>query len=90
MSTNENWGQCPACNAPVMIDPKSGKKEACGQCTSKKSSTAGWLGIWFILLVVLGGVTALYFSIRTLLFVEEQTVDAVVMAADYADIALLV
>ena len=71
MSTNENWDQCPVCAAPVMINPQSGQLEDCGECTSKNSSTAGWLGIWFIFLLVLGGAAVLYFSIRTIFPTEE-------------------
>ena len=71
MSTNENWDQCPVCAAPVMINPQSGQSEECGECTSKKSSTAGWLGLWFICLLLLGAAAVLYFSIRTLLPIEE-------------------
>jgi len=71
MATNENWDSCPLCGAPVMIDPETGKREACGQCASRKSATSGWLGLWFIILFFLGSAAILYFSIRMLFPTEE-------------------
>ena len=49
-----------------MVDPQTALREECGQCASRKSSTAGWLGVWFIVLFLLGTVAILYFSIRML------------------------
>ena len=66
MATNDNWGSCPACGGPVMLDPVTGIREACSQCVSKKSKVSGWLGIWFVILFFLGTGAILYFSIRTL------------------------
>ena len=52
-NTNDNWDKCPACGAPVMVDPQTSEREDCGQCASRQSSTPGWLGFWFILLLIL-------------------------------------
>jgi uncharacterized protein (DUF983 family) len=55
-ATNDNWGTCPKCGQPVLIDPKSGVAEACATCLSNASPTGRTLGIIWIVagLVAIG------------------------------------
>ena len=46
---NDNWGTCPKCGQPVMIDPKTGVAEPCATCLSSASPTGRTLGTLWIL-----------------------------------------
>jgi hypothetical protein len=60
---NENWGQCPKCGSPVLLDPVTGQPEACSNCTAKKSSVWLYLGGLAVTAGVLGIVYLVYFCI---------------------------
>lgn len=45
---NENWGKCPNCGTPVLINPETSEAEACSNCASAASKGGlygGTLGI---------------------------------------------
>jgi uncharacterized protein (DUF983 family) len=63
---NENWDKCPKCGSPVLLNPETGMAENCSNCESQASATGGWIGLWFITLLVLGVVALVYFSIQIL------------------------
>ncbi len=50
-SINENWGKCPRCGSPLLVDPQTEKAEPCANCASQKSA-GGLLGGTFA--IVLG------------------------------------
>lgn len=64
---NDNWGQCPKCGEPVLIDPDTGKAEPCAACASLSSKQVGIMGIVLLVMgiVAVGGLV--YFCIRILL-----------------------
>jgi uncharacterized protein (DUF983 family) len=66
-SDNPNWGKCPKCGAPVMIDPETGKLQACARCASAASPYSGALGIVFLLVGVAAIVGLVYLCIEILL-----------------------
>ena len=41
---NENWGQCPKCGSPVLIDANTGRTEQCGTCAALASRTGLYVG----------------------------------------------
>lgn len=46
---NENWGTCPKCGAPVLLDPATGAAEPCAACVSHASPTGRTLGtVWLL------------------------------------------
>ena len=63
-SGNENWGTCPKCGSPVLIDPKTGRAEPCGNCASLSSRSGLYAGVYWIVagLVVVGLIV--YFCLR--------------------------
>ena len=65
-SGNENWGTCPKCGSPVLIDPKTGWAGACSNCASLASRTGLYAGVYWIIagLVVVG--LTVYFCLRLL------------------------
>ncbi len=64
---NDNWGTCPKCGEPVMIDPKSGKAQPCATCASSASKMNVAMGIFLLAagIAVIAGLV--YFCIRILL-----------------------
>jgi hypothetical protein len=64
---NENWGVCPECGAPVLINPKTSTAEPCSICASRASRWGLFLGSYGILLAVVVVALILYVSIRMLL-----------------------
>jgi hypothetical protein len=66
-SDNPNWGKCPKCGAPVMIDPETGKPQPCAQCASAASPYSGTLGIVFLLFGLAAIVGLVYLCIEILL-----------------------
>jgi len=53
-SENENWGTCPKCGTPVLIDPATGTAEPCAACASHASPTGRALGVtWIVAGIVL-------------------------------------
>jgi len=51
---NDNWGTCPKCGQPVLIDPATGVAEPCAACVSHASPTGRALGTtWIIAGIVL-------------------------------------
>ena len=65
---NENWGKCPQCGQPVLIDPKSGKAEACSNCASLRSQTAGMWGVASLIAGVAAVVVLVYFCIAIMYY----------------------
>ncbi len=63
---NENWGKCPKCGSPVMIDPETGDAEVCSRCESLASSTVGWLGGYFFVFVVAAIIVLVCYCIHLL------------------------
>jgi uncharacterized protein (DUF983 family) len=64
---NENWGKCPKCGSPVLINPDTSEAEACSNCASAASKGGiygGTLGIVIDLAVV---ALVVYLCIRLLL-----------------------
>jgi len=53
---NENWGKCPKCGSPVLIDPGTGRAETCSNCASLASKAGLYAGVHWIVawLVVVG------------------------------------
>jgi uncharacterized protein (DUF983 family) len=66
-ATNENWGGCPKCGQPVLIDPATGVAEPCAACASHASKGGRALGIFWLVLCLAAIVALVYFCIRTLL-----------------------
>ncbi|HEX4412059.1 MAG TPA: hypothetical protein VH107_00430 [Lacipirellulaceae bacterium] len=66
LNQNENWGTCPRCGEPVLIDPVTHKAEPCATCASRKSP-----GVAMGTLGVIAGIIAIaalaYLCIRILL-----------------------
>jgi uncharacterized protein (DUF983 family) len=64
--SNENWGTCPKCGEPVLIDPKTGKMQPCATCASQSSP-----GVAMGVVLVIAGIAAIggliYLCIRILL-----------------------
>jgi uncharacterized protein (DUF983 family) len=48
VASNENWGACPKCGEPVLIDPATGIAEPCAACMSHASPTGRALGTAWI------------------------------------------
>lgn len=65
-ASNENWGTCPKCGEPVLINPSTGKMEPCAACASRKSP-----GVAMGTMLLIAGVAIVaglvYFCIRILL-----------------------
>jgi hypothetical protein len=63
-SGNENWGQCPKCGSPVLIDPNTGRTEPFGNCAALASRSGLYVGIYWIVagLAVVGLIV--YFCLR--------------------------
>ncbi len=66
VDNNENWGTCPKCGEPVLIDPDSGQAQPCANCASLASRGAGVMGIVLLLVGVVAIVGLVYFCIRML------------------------
>ena len=64
--SNENWGTCPTCGEPVLINPSTNKMEPCATCASRKSP-----GIAIGTILLIAGIAAViglvYLCIRILL-----------------------
>ena len=64
--SNENWGACPKCGEPVLINPSTGMMEPCAACASRKSP-----GIAIGTILLIAGIAAViglvYLCIRILL-----------------------
>jgi uncharacterized protein (DUF983 family) len=63
---NENWGTCPKCGEPVLIDPKTGKAELCANCASRKSPGVA-IGSLLVVTGVVAIVVLVYLCIQILL-----------------------
>jgi hypothetical protein len=64
---NPNWGQCPKCGSPVMIEPKTGVLQPCSNCLSLASRSGGLLGGYWLLVLLVGVAALVYFCVRMLL-----------------------
>jgi len=64
---NENWGECPKCGSPVLIDQETGQPQPCSNCASLASRSGGLLGGYFLLLLAVVVALLVYFCIRLLL-----------------------
>jgi len=64
---NDNWGECPKCGSPVLIDPKTSAPEPCSTCASRASPWGLFMGSFGILFAVVVVALLLYVSIRMLL-----------------------
>lgn len=63
---NENWGTCPKCGEPVLIDPATGRTEPCATCSSRKSPGVAVGAVSVIAGIIAIGVLV-YLCIRILL-----------------------
>jgi hypothetical protein len=61
---NENWGQCPKCGSPVLIDPSTGRAEPCGNCATLASRAGFYAGLFWILAGLAALVLVVYFCVR--------------------------
>jgi uncharacterized protein (DUF983 family) len=61
---NDNWVACPRCGEPLLIDPKSGKAEACANCASLANKKMGTIGIGLVMTGVAIVVALVYICIR--------------------------
>jgi hypothetical protein len=65
-ASNENWGACPKCGEPVLINSSTNQMEPCATCASRKSP-----GIAIGTILLIAGIAAfaglVYFCIRILL-----------------------
>jgi hypothetical protein len=65
-ASNENWGTCPRCGEPVLVNPSTGMREPCATCASRKSP-----GIAIGTILFIAGIAAVaglvYLCIRILL-----------------------
>ena len=66
-ATNENWGTCPKCGEPVLIDPATGVAESCATCASHASPTGRALGTAWIVAGIFAIVVLVYVCIQLLL-----------------------
>ncbi len=64
---NENWGKCPKCGSPVLIDPETSIPEPCSNCAANASPWGLYAGVIGILLAVVVFVVVLAICIRILL-----------------------
>ncbi|MEO7402427.1 MAG: hypothetical protein ABIU95_02015 [Burkholderiales bacterium] len=65
-TSNENWGTCPGCGEPVLINPSTGKMEPCAACASRKSPGVA-MGTMLLIAGIAIVVGLVYFCIRVLL-----------------------
>jgi hypothetical protein len=61
---NENWGQCPKCGSPTLIDPNTGRAEPCGNCTALASRAGLYGGVYWIVVGLVVVVLIVYFCLR--------------------------
>ena len=65
-ASNDNWGVCPKCGEPVLINPSTNEMEPCAACASRKSP-----GIAIGTILIIAGIAAVialaYLCIRILL-----------------------
>ncbi len=66
--TNENWGVCPKCGSPVLIDPKTSVPEACSNCAAQASPWGLYMGTASILIAAVIVLVILALCIRILLW----------------------
>ena len=64
--SNENWGKCPTCGEPVLIDPKTGETQPCATCASRKSPGVP-MGAVFIAGVIVAIAVLIFVCLRILL-----------------------
>jgi uncharacterized protein (DUF983 family) len=65
-ASNENWGTCPRCGEPVLINPSTGKMEPCAACESRKSPGVA-IGTMLFIAGIVAVVGLVYLCIRILL-----------------------
>ena len=65
-TSNENWGTCPKCGEPFLINPSTGKMEPCAACASRKSPGVA-RGMTLLIAGIAIVVGLVYFCIRVLL-----------------------
>jgi hypothetical protein len=61
---NENWGQCPKCGSPVLIDPSTGSAESCSNCATLASRVGLYAGVFWIVAGLAVVVLIVYFCVR--------------------------
>ena len=66
-SENKNWGECPKCKSPVLIDAATGRAEACAECASRSSASGLYLGGVAGILGLVAFCFVLYVCIKILL-----------------------
>lgn len=64
---NDNWGTCPKCGEPVMIDPKTGEAEPCATCVSAASKTNVTMGVTLLIAGIVLVASLVYLCLRILL-----------------------
>ena len=65
-ASNENWGTCPKCGEPVLINPSTNKMEPCATCASRKSPGIA-IGTMLLIAGIAAVVGLVYLCIRILL-----------------------
>ncbi len=63
---NENWGQCPKCGSPVLIDNNTGEAEPCSNCAALASRSGLYAGALWIVAGAAVVVLIVYFCVRLL------------------------
>jgi uncharacterized protein (DUF983 family) len=66
MEDNQNWGTCPKCGEPVLLDPKTGQAEPCATCASLASKSAGSAGMALLIAGVVALIGLVYFCVSIL------------------------
>lgn len=64
--SNDNWGTCPKCGEPVLIDPRTGQAQPCANCKSQKSPGVA-VGTLLVAAGALAIAALIYLCIRILL-----------------------
>ena len=66
VDNNKNWGKCPNCGSPVLIDPATRQAESCSNCTAKSSPVGLYLGVFAVILGLVGVIFLVYLGVRML------------------------
>jgi hypothetical protein len=64
---NENWGVCPKCGEPVLIDPVTNQPQLCANCASMASKPGIAMGVLLVVAGIVGIAVFVYGCIRILL-----------------------
>jgi len=61
---NENWGQCPKCGSPVLVNPNTGRAEPCANCLALSSKAGLFAGGYWIIAGLVVVASIVYFCLR--------------------------